>query len=114
VEAEATRQATRGQNQSHSDLWRLKAQEDGRLRKVRPSTTSGKKSRTNRTDALKGWLHIGQALAGSTDARDVRLAGSISVFIQEANGSWISQNHSPEISQEKVNPAQETSPKIHR
>jgi hypothetical protein len=88
VEAEATRQATRGRNVSHPDLWQLKAYEAGRLRKTRPSTTSGDKARTSRAEALKGWLHIGRALAGSPDARDVKLAGSIAVFIQETVAEW--------------------------
>jgi hypothetical protein len=40
VEAEATRQATRGRSVSHEELWQLKANEAGRLRMVRPSSTS--------------------------------------------------------------------------
>jgi hypothetical protein len=88
VEAEATRQATRGRNVSHPDLWQLKANEAGRLRKTRPSTTSGDKARASRAEALKGWLRIGRALAGSSDARDVKLAGSIAVFIQETVAKW--------------------------
>ena len=88
VEAEATRQATRGRNVSHPDLWQLKANEAGRLRKTRPSTTSGDKARSSRAEALKGWLRIGRALAGSSDARDVKLAGSIAVFIQETVAKW--------------------------
>ncbi|MDO9032834.1 MAG: conjugal transfer protein TraS, partial [Hydrogenophaga sp.] len=47
VEAEATRQATRGRNVSHPDLWRLKAKADGRLRKARPTFSSGDKTRTS-------------------------------------------------------------------
>ncbi|MDO9481431.1 MAG: conjugal transfer protein TraS, partial [Hydrogenophaga sp.] len=88
VEAEATRQATRGRSVSHPDLWQLKAGEAGRLRKTRSSTTSGDKARSSRAEALKGWLHIGRALAGSPDARDVKLAGSIAVFIQETVAKW--------------------------
>jgi hypothetical protein len=88
VEAEATRQATRGRSLSHPDLWQLKANEAGRLRKARPGTISGDKARSSRAEALKGWLHIGRALAGSPDARDVKLAGSIAVFIQETVAKW--------------------------
>jgi len=97
VEAEATRQATRGRNVSHPELWQLKADEAGRLRKVRPSTASGDKVRTSRAEALKGWLHIGRALAGSPDARDVKLAGSIAVFIREASSSWNVQKTAHEV-----------------
>ncbi len=88
VEAEATRQATRGQSVSHPDLWQLKANEAGRLRKTRPSSTSGDKARASRAEALKGWLHIGRAMAGSAEARDVKLAGSIAAFIQETFAKW--------------------------
>ena len=114
IEAEATRQATRGRNMSHPDLWRLKAQEDGRLRKVRPTTRSGDKARASRAEALKGWLHIGQALAGSTDARDVKLAGSIAAFIREATSSWKPPNESHEIGRETQRPAPSVIPDIHR
>ena len=82
VEAEATRQATRFQTRNSEHLWRLKAREDGRLRKARPVDKSSPKSRTTRTEALRAWLHIGQTLAKSPDARDVKLARSIAVFLQ--------------------------------
>ena len=104
VEAEATRQATRGRSVSHPDLWQLKANEAGRLRKPRPSTTSGDKARTSRAEALKGWLHIGRALAGSADARDVKLAGSIAVFIQEATASWMPQKNPLDVVKEVQRP----------
>jgi hypothetical protein len=110
VEAEATRQATRGRNVSHPELWQLKADEAGRLRKVRPSTASGDKVRTSRAEALKGWLHIGRALAGSADARDVKLAGSIAVFIQEATTSWMPRKRS----RETLSPAPFVDPQIRR
>lgn len=97
VEAEATRQVTRGQSMSHPDLWRLKAKEDGRLRKARPTTSSGDKARVSRADALNSWLHIGQALAGSPDARDVKLAGSIAVFLQETAATWLPTKSRPHL-----------------
>lgn len=96
VEAEATRQATRGRSMSHPDLWQLKANEAGRLRKVRPSTSSGDMARSSRVDALKGWLHIGHALARSPDARDVKLAGSIAVFLQETAATWVPTKSRPD------------------
>lgn len=91
VEAEATRQATRGRNTSYPDLWRLKAKDDGRLRKLRPANSAGAKARTSRGEAMKGWLHIGQALAASPDARDVKLAASIASFVKDATASWKQQ-----------------------
>ncbi|WP_310567281.1 relaxase/mobilization nuclease domain-containing protein [Hydrogenophaga sp.] len=82
VEADATRQATRFQTRNAEALWRLKAREDGRLRKARPEDKSSPKSRTTRTEALRAWLHIGQALAKSPDVNDVKLAGAIVLFLQ--------------------------------
>lgn len=114
VEAEATRQATRGRSMSHPDLWRLKAKADGRLRKTRPTTSSADKTRTSRAEALKGWLHIGQALAGSPDAKDVRLAGSIAVFIQKTNLSWNPQKGMDEIGKDIQRPMPVVSPQVRR
>ena len=68
----------RGLASSYPDLWRLKANEGGRLRKVRPVNNSGAKARTSREAAIQGWLHIGQALAASPDAQDVKLAAKYS------------------------------------
>ena len=89
VEAEATRQAIRGRNMSHPDLWRLKAKEDGRLRKERPMSKAGEKARASRADALGAWVQIGQALARTGDAQDMKLAASIAAFIQEASATWV-------------------------
>ena len=41
VEAEATRQATRGRNRNYDALWRIKARDDGRLR-MRQAPEPGK------------------------------------------------------------------------
>lgn len=88
IEAEATRQATRGGRFRPDPLWKLKAQEEGRLRKARTSSIGGKKAQLSRTDALEAWLHIGQALAQSDLANDVRLAGAIARYVQtEAFGT---------------------------
>lgn len=77
-----SRQATRFQTRNSEHLWQRKARVDRRLRKARPEDKSSPKSRSTRTEALRAWLHIGQALAKSPDARDVKLAGSIALFLQ--------------------------------
>ena len=114
VEAEATRQATRGRSVSYPDLWQLKANEAGRLRKTRSSTTSGDRARASRTEALKGWLHIGRALAGSANARDVKLAGSIAIFIQEASASWTMQKTTHEAGRDFQRPGSAVDSQIRR
>jgi hypothetical protein len=87
VAAEATRQAVRGQSRSPDALWRLKARDDGRLKKVRPMNKAGTQARANRADALGAWVQIGKALATTGDAKDVQLATSIAAFIQEQSAT---------------------------
>jgi hypothetical protein len=83
VEAEATRQATRGRNRNYDPLWRLKAREEGRLHTTRPTTKSSAQAGTTRAEAVEAWMHIGRALALSGDPADRQLARSIATFIQE-------------------------------
>ena len=83
VEAEATRQATRGRNRNYDPLWRIKAREDGRLRTSRSSTKSSAQARTTRAEAVEAWVHVGRALAASGDKADRDLARSIATFIHE-------------------------------
>ena len=97
IDAEATRQATRGQSLSSDELWRLKAQEEDRLKKTRPSGVTGLNARGSRSKALGAWLHIGHALAGSSDSKDVKLACSIATFLQDASASWTLSKTSPNM-----------------
>jgi hypothetical protein len=83
IDAEATRQATRGRSRNYDSLWRIKAREDGRLRRGRSSTPPGPQARATRADALEGWMQIGQALVASGDPADRTLACSIAAFIKE-------------------------------
>ncbi len=83
VEAEATRQATRGRTRNYDPLWRLKAREDGRLRTARAGAKSGAQARATRAEAVEAWMHVGRALAMSGDAADRDLARSIATFIKD-------------------------------
>jgi hypothetical protein len=83
IEAEATRQATRGRNRNYDQLWRIKAREDGRLRASRPSTKSTAHAHSTRATAVAAWMEVGRALATSTDNADRDLARSIASFIRE-------------------------------
>ncbi len=82
IEAEATRQATRGATRSHPDLWRMKAAQDGRLLKARSAHRSGAAVKSSRADAREAWHAIAKALGESGDARDRRLAESIGQFLR--------------------------------
>jgi hypothetical protein len=88
VEAEATRQATRGQSRRPDELWRLKAKDDGRLRKPLPSGMTGANARASRSESLDAWMQIGQVLNKTGETKDVKLAISIAAFIQEATTTW--------------------------
>jgi hypothetical protein len=83
VEAEATRQATRGQDRRYDALWQVKAREAGRLRRNPPAAKSGSYAQAKRTEALEAWTHIGQALVRSGDAADLELARSVARFIRD-------------------------------
>jgi len=83
VEAEATRQATRGTSRNYDPLWRIKAREDGRLRTSRADAKSGQRARSTRDEAVKAWQQIGRALGASGEAGDRDLARSIGKFVAD-------------------------------
>jgi len=83
IEAEATRQATRGGSRNYDPLWRVKAREDGRLRTTTPASKSGRRAIATRTEAVEAWRQLGQALAMSGDQADRSLAKSIAVFVRD-------------------------------
>jgi hypothetical protein len=92
IEAEATRQATRGRNRNYDPLWRIKAHEDGRLRTSRSGTKTGPRARAARADAVQAWMQIGRALAVSGDPGDRKLARSIAGFIEEMSApQWLAE-----------------------
>jgi hypothetical protein len=83
IEAEATRQATRGRVRNYESLWRIKAREDGRLRTSRGVIKSSPQTRSTRAEAVHAWMQVGRALAVSGDQADRDLARSIATFIRD-------------------------------
>ena len=83
IEAEATRQATRGATRNHPDLWRVKAAEDGRLQIQRAAHRRGAAATASRRDARQAWQAIAEALSKSAFAGDRKLAASIESFTSE-------------------------------
>src|SRR4029079_4804195 len=82
VDAEATRQATRGEYRNRAALWRIEAGEQGRLRKSRPIAKSGPAVRLSRQESLEAWRNIAMAL-GQSESRDDRLlANRIDDFVK--------------------------------
>ena len=53
VDAEATRQASRGVTRNYEPLWRLKAREDGRLLTTRPDRKSSPRALASRSQAVE-------------------------------------------------------------
>ena len=83
IDAEATRQATRGQLRNYEPLWRLKAREEGRLRSSWAGSKSGAATERSRKEAAIAWAHIARTLAGSDDPADRDLAERIDRFVGE-------------------------------
>lgn len=83
VEAEATRQTTRGQHRQPDPLWRLKAREEGRLRRAASTKQSGQQNHPARKAAVDAWVQIGLALAQSGEASDRQLAAQVARFVKE-------------------------------
>jgi hypothetical protein len=83
VEAEATRQATRGRTRNFDPLWRVKAKEDGRLRTSRPTTKRSARTVDTRAAAVDAWREIARALAASGDKSDCDLAHAIAKYVGE-------------------------------
>lgn len=96
VEAEATRQATRGQSRNYDPLWRLKAREDGRLRVANAGSKSSEHAIATRAEAVEAWSQLCQALAVSGEMKDRSLAQAVSKWIDEILG--ISAATSPDRS----------------
>lgn len=98
VEAEATRQATRGRSRNYDPLWRVKACEDGRLRTTRPGAKSGGRAIATRAEAVEAWQQLGQALAMSGDVADRNLAKSIAAFVRDMPSKPTAEQlrHAPE------------------
>ena len=83
IEAEATRQPTRGATRRHPDLWRLKAAEDGRPLNPQRTHRTGQAAALSREQARQAWQAIASALAQSDQAADRSLAASIHRFTAE-------------------------------
>jgi hypothetical protein len=81
IDAEATRQATRGVVRSYPDLWRKRAVAEGREREPRPERKGGAAVNASRRDAGKAWAIIADTLHASPDPTDRRLAVDIERFV---------------------------------
>jgi len=81
IDAEATRQATRGAYRRSERLWERKTQimQIGQP----PSNKTGKALRQSRSDALLAWAEIARALKASDDPADRQLSASIERYVRQ-------------------------------
>src|SRR6478609_9302751 len=63
IDAEATRQCTRGQVRIYEPLWRLNAAEQGRLKTPWRTTKSGPEVERSRASAAEAWRRIAEVLS---------------------------------------------------
>ena len=89
VDAEATRQATRGAQRTVEPLWRIKAREDGRLHRDSAECVNGLQPTKSRVSAIEAWQQIAGALSESGSQADGRLARSIARFVSEGTPSHV-------------------------
>ena len=82
IDAEASRQVTRGVYRNQDVLWRIKAEREGRLRVRRPEAKGGTAARLSRDAAREAWTRIGIALANSDSQDDRRLAERLAQFVR--------------------------------
>ena len=111
IEAEATRQATRGSSRNYDPLWRIKAREDGRLRTTLASAKSSPKARESRAEALVAWLQLGRALGASNDAADQELARSIKTYVDRAPTTDVARSTGRTPAAEQITKTEDLGPR---
>jgi hypothetical protein len=80
IDAEATRQAVRGENRNYPELWRKRAAEESRERKPRPTERLGPAVIASRKRVGQALALIAEALGGSPEPEDQRTAEAIKRF----------------------------------
>lgn len=82
IEAEASRQAARGQVRNYEPLWRIKAAEAGRSTSVREHSKSSPAAARSRKEAAEAWNNIARGLASSDDPADRALAQRVEQYVR--------------------------------
>jgi len=83
IDAEATRQATRGEVRNYEPLWRTRARKEDRLILPSREIKSGAATANSRTNALVAWIKIAQALDASNQSEDRQLAREVVRYIRQ-------------------------------
>jgi hypothetical protein len=79
IDAEATRQRTRGVGRQYEPIWRIKAAEEGRLKS--PLRRARSAFESNRAIAAEAWSRIADALLRSDSVEDGALADHVARFL---------------------------------
>ncbi|HEY6354273.1 MAG TPA: conjugal transfer protein TraS [Burkholderiaceae bacterium] len=82
IDAEATRQATRGQFRNDPPIWRVKAGAEGRLRTYRATEKSGQRFGASQVLARQAWDRIIEGLSRSASPDDRALAAQADRFVR--------------------------------
>jgi hypothetical protein len=82
IDAEATRQAARGQIRNYPPLWRVKAKEEGRLKTDRATERSDAGFSKGQALARQAWDRIIDTLARSDSAEDRALSEQADLFVR--------------------------------
>ena len=115
IDAEATRQATRGELRSFEPLWRVRAREDGRVRLDPPKSRTGKKAELSRAYAVEAWANIIQGLLHSDVAGDRALAEAANRYVRTTRyASLFVQRQAQRKEQERVRDRTRPEPAVTR
>lgn len=83
IEADASGQACRGVRRRYPDIWLLKAEDEGRLRRTMPTSGQGHALATSSLAENAAWKQIAGVLASSPVADDQRLAREVISYFQQ-------------------------------
>src|SRR5678815_3074334 len=83
IDAEASRQASRGVDRNYPSLWRKKAAEESRERYPRPDRKTSPNAMASRKDAGVAWANLFLALRASDDPIDRSVAAAIERWVKE-------------------------------
>jgi hypothetical protein len=100
IDAQATRQATRGQVRNYQRIWRVKAAEEQRLDKVRAPVRSGEGFEKSQAYAKEAWDRIVEGLAQSESPEDRTLAELADRFVHSTPFA-IGKKREPEVGQKQ-------------
>ncbi len=81
IDAEATRQRTRGQVRNYEPIWRVKAAAEGRLKTLMRTAKAGGGIDQDRAIAAEAWNRIAEGLSRSDSPEDRALADHVDRFL---------------------------------